>query len=149
MNDWITCQYFSEWSSRGYTSSTYVAGDFTASLEFFEDKLDDFNGNISEKNDDYHLTTNNCLQVTFKALSLGVLNDGTSVKQYLTRLDGEIIPNSAKVIFEADFYNNAFTLSEYQEQLNDKLDWYQSNWFTKWLFKSNINKIHSLLSTAD
>lgn len=94
------------------------------------------------------LTTKNCLIVTVDALSLGKLGDGKSVEKFLGSpvTSGEIIPNSAKILFEANFYNTAYTLNDYSKQLNKKLDSYQSNWFTRIMFYQNIKDIKSLLS---
>jgi len=147
-NNWLNQQDFKEWSTTGYTSSTYIAGDFTDSLGYFKELVENFNGTMGTKNDDYNVFLMNCLQMTMKALEKGKLNDGTKVSSIMgyDSIRANTIPNSAKVVFEANFNNNAFRKNEYIDQLQSLLDSYNTNWFTRFFYSSNIDKVESLLS---
>lgn len=103
---------------------------------------------MGTKNDHYNLLVRNCLQITMNALSEAKLNDGTKVPSIMEDelTSTKVIPNSAKIVFEANFYNNAFTKKDYTDQLQSLLNSYNKNWFTRFIYGSNLDKIESLLS---
>ncbi|MEB3104064.1 RHS repeat-associated core domain-containing protein, partial [Ferviditalea candida] len=138
-----------EGSTHGYTSSTYIKGNFTNSLEYFEDlkrtydKIDQDGVTTG-----YRLLYNNCLQQELIALKKGKTNDGRPISDFLTATATKYvtIPNAAEGAFKNEFYNNAFTMQEYTDQLNRQLSQLQSSWFSRFFKSGTIYNIKSLLS---
>ncbi|MGG0825236.1 type IV secretion protein Rhs, partial [Paenibacillus turicensis] len=141
-------------SESGYTNSTYVKGDFSASYN--EAKKLANSHSINGTNKDYSLTTNNCYIVSLGLLGKGILYNGVSASRFTTSVDlkagsmipdrtfgtiaGSITPNVGAIALKEVFYNNSFTSNEYTKQLNEKKSFYQAgNWFTQIMKKTNFN----------
>jgi len=143
LNEWGLKNKLAGFSKGGYQSSTYIMGDFNASvtqgLELA--KTHKFDGT----NDDYSVYNQNCLVVTTNILSLGTLYNGTSASRFFDDILDSMVqsnnplmglaPNMAGTLMKGIFYNNAYTLNDYKEQLNKKYSYYDN---MGWL-KSKIN----------
>jgi hypothetical protein len=136
-------------STHEYTSSTYIEGDFTKSLEYFNGlkKTYDENDNNGDTTG-YRLLYNNCLQQQLIALKKGTTNDGTPISDFLTYTADKYVtqPNAAEEAFRNEFYNNAFTRSKYTDQLKSKLSALERNAWTRFWNSGTISNIKSLLS---
>ena len=87
------------WPNMYYTDSTYIKGDFTKSYSFF----DNYNEKNSPNNKRYNFLLNNCTNVVLLGISYGILQDGTSVKQYIGT-NSSFIPNINKDKMKEVFY---------------------------------------------
>lgn len=123
----------------GYTSSTYIQGDFTATYNAAQ-KLDDKYAFVG-KNNDYVLLGNNCLNKTVDLLSFGTLHEGVSADRFLNSFSSfDQVPNNAASKMRGIFYNSAFTKKDYMSQLDRKLNSYESmNGFQKYAYHANWN----------
>ncbi|AZS13822.1 carbohydrate-binding protein [Paenibacillus lutimineralis] len=131
----------------GYKSSTYIKGDFNESVVKANKIYKAHSDNAVNK--DYNVATKNCLQVTESVLDEGMLANGTKASRffatnfnvYNNTIDhSRIIPNIAKARFQVIFYNNAFTYEEYQEQLQEVKESYNSmNWVMKKVSKAKYH----------
>lgn len=95
-NNWLDKQDL-PYSTKNYTSATFVEGDFNGSVDYFKDLLDA-----------------NCLQMTLNGFYKGNLKDGTNIGSFM---DGQLgktfmadtIPNFAEDVFSQLFFNRRFT----------------------------------------
>ncbi|WP_407422221.1 hypothetical protein [Methanobrevibacter sp.] len=128
-NSWLNKQDL-PYSTKNYTSATFVEGDFNASVDYFKDLVA---GTTIEKgyrmevgrydkptmeyyqiNKSYSLLKANCLQMSMKGFYKGTLKNGTSVKSFMNgQLDktwmADTIPNFAEDVFNQLFFNRRFT----------------------------------------
>ena len=129
-NDWLDKQDL-PYSTKNYTSATFVEGNFNASVDYFNNLVANTRIDSGYKvgtgkydkpttmeyyqiNTAYSLINANCLQMSMKGFDKGTLNDGTSVKSFMkgqlnkTKL-GDIVPNVAEKVFNELFFNRRFT----------------------------------------
>ncbi|MGG0821642.1 RHS repeat-associated core domain-containing protein [Paenibacillus turicensis] len=149
-------------SQSGYTSSTYIQGDFSSS--YSEAKKLAKSHSIDDPNKDYSLIKRNCYIVSLDLLSKGTLYNGVSASRFTTSVNiqvnsliggnslGGIVgaksPNIGAAALNQVFYNSAFTHSDYQNQLRDAKKGYESgNWLTKIIQKAGYHlfRINTLL----
>ena len=100
--------------SGSYDKSTYIAGDFTKSLE------QAINLSKNYKPEQYSWNTRNCLDTSWECLIQGKFNDGTKIKDVVDN-DIGMRPNSCYGKFVDIFYNSNFTHKAYWQTINDKL----------------------------
>ena len=120
-----------------YFKSVYIKGDFTASLQQTMDLKAEYDASLSGPlhlkllykkmgvtNQEYRLFTRNCGQVVMKALFLGTLPDGTSVKQYAKDNHKKISmrPGVNLKRMQQIFYNKALTLQGFQDSVQAQYD---------------------------
>jgi hypothetical protein len=131
--------------------SIYVQGDFTKSLDYFNDGLKEYTTNsgvAGSKNLEYDVLLDNCLLESMSALRLGILSDGTLATDFNREIHSiENRPNTRHEINKKIFMNTAFTHEEYVGQITAQVDefnnWYDSqNRFVKWLYKIRYNEIN-------
>lgn len=79
-------------------------------------------------NIDYNPVMNNYSQESMKALFLGVFNDGTSVKHYVSIFgyDISLVPNINMYNMHRAIYNDAFTRQQYDDVMNQYIYRYAS-----------------------
>lgn len=107
-------QYYHE----KYTSSTYIIGDFSASIDSIKNQVSEYMKKYGEKsldNGDYDPFFNHCLRQTNKAFSLGSYG-------HLNYFD-VLTPNGAALRYRLFFLNSAFTREEY---LNTMIQYYKA-----------------------
>ncbi|MCA1291742.1 RHS repeat-associated core domain-containing protein [Paenibacillus sp. alder61] len=134
---------FGKVGDTGYASSTYIMGDFNASVDKALSIAKDhpFNG----KNKDYALIGSSCLDITTQVLSLGTLYNGTSAANFFDGIwsdetTGDQIPNNAAKEIRSVFYNNAYTVEDYRNQLLQKYSKYENmGWFKSKINFANFN----------
>lgn len=100
----------SQYYDKEYTCSTYIEGDFSASIDSIKDQVKDYwdrYGKQSEDNSDYGPFLKNCLGQTQKALKLGELEMYKKIPSTMT-----IIPNTARERYFIMFKNYSFTYIE-------------------------------------
>lgn len=97
-------QYYHE----KYSSSTYVIGDFSASIDSIKDRpgnyMDEY-GYKNKNNGDYGSVFNNCLQQANNAFSL---SSNVNLNFF-----GVLTPNRAALRYRLFFLNSAFNREEY------------------------------------
>ena len=101
-------------SNDDYTTSTYIEGDFSASVRYYLNLIR--NTTITEDiqggshyyiNSDYSLFHNNCMQVAYDGLRQGTLPDGTAFGDLAYwDGDGSIRPNDFRNMIRETFYNS-------------------------------------------
>jgi hypothetical protein len=152
----------SGFSGSGYTSSTYIQGDFSASYR--EAKMLANSHQIAGGNDDYSWISKNCYIVSLGLLSKGTLYNGVSASRFTTSVNtkanslvkdssllgglGAKAPNLGSAALNLVFYNSAFTHSEYEKQLTSAKKGYESGgWLTNIVRKAgyHIFRINILL----
>jgi len=128
-NSWLNKQDL-PYSTKNYTSATFVEGDFNASVDYFKNLV---SGTTIEKgyrmevgrydkptmeyyqiNKSYDLWDANCLQMSMKGFYKGTLKDGTKVSSFMKgQLDktklANVRPNTAEEVFNQLFFNRRFT----------------------------------------
>ena len=128
-NSWLNKQDL-PYSTKNYTSATFVEGDFNASVDYFKNLV---SGTTIEKgyrmeagrydkptmeyyqiNKSYDLWDANCLQMSMKGFYKGTLMDGTKVSSFMKgQLDktklANVRPNTAEEVFNQLFFNRRFT----------------------------------------
>lgn len=130
-NDWLNKQNL-PYSTKGYTSSTFVEGDFNASVDYFKKLVKDTTiesgyrmqaGRYDKPtmeyyqiNKSYDLWSANCLQMTMKGFNKGKLKNGKSVSSFMSgQLEktnlATVRPNTAENVFNQLFFNRRFTRS--------------------------------------
>lgn len=152
VDDWAlnSLDNFNNWLGMykyDYTTSTYIGGDFSESVNYFQDLASTYVNEKGEKlargttNNEYDAFSNNCLQVVYEGLNKGILSDEkTKFKSYVNT-KGARIPNIEKSIIATLFYNKAFTYDEYHKSINDQL-WEAQNGANKsWFTARNLKKI--------
>ncbi|MED4954709.1 RHS repeat-associated core domain-containing protein [Paenibacillus macerans] len=143
LNEWGREKGLAGFGKSGYTSSTYIMGDFNKSVEKAKSLADSHP--FSGKNEDYWVIGSSCLDITVQVLSLATLYNGTSASRFLDGIwsdetTGDQIPNNAAKDFRSIFYNNAYTLSDYTKQLEKKYSNYDNmGWFSSKINMANFN----------
>ncbi|MUT68785.1 hypothetical protein GOM71_23225 [Paenibacillus sp. NEAU-GSW1] len=148
LNEWLqqdesSTQYY----DKNYTSSTYIKGDFTDSLDLLDELAQGYTEKYGTgKNKDYNLLSNNCVEISWKALQKGTLTDGTRIGDFVQTYPNDLIPNKFSVWAKGEFKNNAYTYKKYNEQIESfikdnekksKSEWYNF-WYGKDTFLNNI-----------
>ncbi|OQB13716.1 MAG: tRNA(Glu)-specific nuclease WapA precursor [Firmicutes bacterium ADurb.Bin193] len=124
-NEWLTGMNLRD-NSTGYTTATFIEGDFNASVDFFKttvattdisfvgvNEIKDKQGNVigyenEFKNEGYDLATKNCMHVSLWGFNMGTLKDGTNAGEFLISI-GSKRPNDARKVFDWAFFNQSFT----------------------------------------
>ena len=161
LNKFLTANGFKDITS-DYNSSTYIVGDFTASLDIAYDDVKGAHSNIFHKdsktqnlgdgsivfqgqNSPYNLSWNNCLDRTYNSLCSGTLSNGKSVKIYMESLgfNGGLIPNNATSKFSELFMNSSFTYNDAHSSLLNYATLYvqKSPWAQKWEKANYANSV--------
>ena len=161
LNKFLTTNGFKDITSN-YNSSTYIVGDFTASLDIAYDDVKGAHSNIFHKdskthnlddgsivfqgqNSPYNLSWNNCLERTYNSLCGGTLSNGKSAKNYMESLgfNGGLIPNNATSKFSELFMNSSFTYTDAHSSLLNyaKLYVQKSPWAKKWEKANYANSV--------
>ncbi|MFU1796223.1 RHS repeat-associated core domain-containing protein [Paenibacillus azoreducens] len=124
----------------GYQRSTYIKGDFSASITAAQKYADRYKDKYDGgDNLDYSLFKLNCVQVSSVLLGEGILYNGVSMHRFLGDYK-DLVPNFSANSFENLFYNNAYTKSQYNTLLNDRLDYYKNlNWLRSKSLHANYN----------
>ena len=128
-NSWLNNQDL-PYSTKNYTSATFVEGDFNASVDYFKDliagatiekgyrmeagRYDKPTMEYYQINKSYDLWDANCLQMSMKGFYKGTLKDGTKVSSFMKgQLDktkfANVRPNTAEEVFNQLFFNRRFT----------------------------------------
>ncbi|GAA0135438.1 hypothetical protein YSY43_22780 [Paenibacillus sp. YSY-4.3] len=119
LNAWLqqdtsSIQYY----DKKYTSSTYIKGDFTGSLDYLRGLAQGYSEKYgTDKNKDYNLFLNNCVEVSWRALQKGSLTDGTKIGDFVQSYPNDLIPNKFAVWAKGEFKNNAYTYKSYSQQI--------------------------------
>ncbi|TYQ14731.1 UNVERIFIED_CONTAM: RHS repeat-associated protein [Acetivibrio alkalicellulosi] len=151
-----------------FNSSTYIKGDFSKSHGKAYDIYWDWNSKNKRNNlyipgselwgkSGYNLLWRNCTTVSYSILTHGVLNDGTRLTDLsaipMSRLtSNNIIPNINYIGLKRLFMNDAFTLKEYETQLNNRKEKLESRLRNNWYkllhgaIKEDISWIDRLLN---
>ncbi|APB71989.1 RHS repeat protein [Paenibacillus polymyxa] len=155
LNKWGNEKKLPGFDKAGYTTSTYIKGDFNESSK---KAVNLENTHLKNgKNNDYAFIGSSCLDMTVQILSLGKLYNGTSASRFFDGIwsdetTGDQIPNNAAKEFKSTFYNDAFTISDYNKQLHDSYDSYsRMGWLnSKMNFAQfNMYRINILLGRTD
>ncbi|OMG45274.1 hypothetical protein BK140_33195, partial [Paenibacillus macerans] len=80
LNEWGREKGLAGFGKSGYTSSTYIMGDFNKSVEKAKSLADSHP--FSGKNEDYWVIGSSCLDITVQVLSLATLYNGTSASRF-------------------------------------------------------------------
>lgn len=136
-NNWLDNQNL-PYSTKNYTSATFVEGDFNASVDYFKNLVSNTTIESGYKmeagrydkptleyyqiNKSYDLWNANCLQMSMKGFNKGKLKDGTSVSSFMSgQLEkttlATIRPNTAEGVFNQLFFNRRFTRSAAKNDL--------------------------------
>ena len=161
LNKFLADNSFKDITSN-YNSSTYIVGDFTASLDaayadvrgahsnsFHKDskthELDGGSVVFQGQNSPYNLSWNNCLDRTYASLSKGTLSNATNAGTYMKNLGfkGGLRPNNATSKFAEVFMNSSFTYGgAYSALLNYATLYVQgSPWAKKWEKANYANSV--------
>lgn len=137
LNEWGSKRGLAGFSKSGYTSSTYIRGDFTPS----HDEASRLAGSylFEGVNPDYSLFYRNCVIVAVDVLSKGILDNGVSASRFFDD-DSYFVPNADGKRIQELFYNSAYTLKDYSSQLKDQLQSYEKrSWLDKKLLRANFH----------
>lgn len=132
----VSLDEFNEWNtnkglranSTGYTTGTYIEGDFNASVDFFNDLVSStevsykvkeikkgplWDRKIVEyediyKNESYNAWSQNCMHKSLEGFNKGTLPDGSNAGNFLGSI-GSKFPNDARRVFNWTFFNQRFT----------------------------------------
>ena len=125
-------------SSDGYTTATYVEGDFSASIEYFLEQIRDADifetidrGKYYYTNTSYDVLSKNCMHVSFDGLKKGALSNGTNFGEFVKwDGNGSIRPNDFRVMVRETFSNQEITKSAARNSaigtIGKKKPWYMS-----------------------
>ena len=139
-----------------YTYATYVAGDFTTSLDaayadvntaYNDGKqngtlpLNDRSKVYQGKNEAYSTTSNNCLHRTIASFKQGTLEGGQNVAGFLSanNYNRGIRPRNQKDKFVEIFMNNSFT----KEGAKPSVLYYAQSYYTEGLATSKTKALYS------
>ncbi len=131
-----TLEAFNEWNtgmglranSTGYTTGTYIEGDFNASVDHFRNLIDntEVSHEVKEvkegpiwnrkvvgyedvyKNESYNAWSRNCMHESLSGFNEGTLRNGTNAGDFLGSI-GSKFPNDARRVFNWTFFNQRFT----------------------------------------
>ena len=117
-------------SSTNYKHSTYIEGDFSASIDYYLKQIRgaDFTDTITDKgkhiygNDTYKTTSWNCMHLSFEGLKEGTLADGSTNFGDFVKWNGNgsVRPNDFKAMIRETFLNESMTKSAAQTAVKNK-----------------------------